>query len=347
MTEVGADPHVGGDENVDAPPTVVPTPEDEPTPPPSPERSTVRRTIAVLLRYPRVTIGGVLTVLATVLGLVILPNSGTATSGPSAIFYLLLDRPSNINSYLFFRSDPGINHVVVGMDVPPHVRADWTIYLLYNKQDTIHFAASNSAHLQADRIRYGQQGDWLAVITGSMTSANSFTEFQNGYYSEVTKVIGSSGLATGLPTDIDSIQFTLDGPVPITTAVGSTISVALPALAVQNESPVSGKAAGTAPAPFDSEDFYRAGSYQNLTGGPTLEAAIGWDWFNDGFTPPITATGVDDAMQQSDQNRTFAAAVLFGVAASAVAVFFVELVGAIQEERRAGRSRSSGDLSVG
>ncbi len=280
----------------------------------------------------------------------ILPNSGTATSGPSPVAVLLLDRPSNISSYLLFRSDPGVNHVLLGMDVPPHVRANWTIGIIYNEHDTIHFAASNRVHIEAQRLSSSEiqvPGYVAAAITGSMTSTNSFTQFQNGYWAEYTKEFGAT-TRTGLPTDVDTIQFTLDGPVPITTAVGSTISVALPSLDVINEPPVSGEVKGAAPAPFNSEDLYSAGSYQNLTGGPKVEGVYGWDWFNaGGVTPPITATGVDNATQQSDQNKTFAAAVLFGVAASAGAVFCVELVGAIQEERRARRSRSSGHLSVG
>ncbi len=56
MTEVGTDPHVGGQGAEGAAPTMEPTPETGP-PPPSPKRSTVRRTITVLLRYPRVTVG--------------------------------------------------------------------------------------------------------------------------------------------------------------------------------------------------------------------------------------------------------------------------------------------------
>jgi hypothetical protein len=283
---------------------------------------------------------------ATVLALVILPNSGTATSGASAISVIDLSRPSNISSYLFFGNDGGLNSVVLGMDVPPHVRANWTIDIAYNEHDTIHFAASSSGTLVASRFPSSETkipGDVGAEISGSMTSSNSFTEFQNGYVAEFTKeYVGATG-GTGSPTDIKFIQFTLDGPVPITTALGSTISVTLPGLNVANTPSVSGEAKGAAPAPFDSEGLYLARSYQNLTGGPKLEGGTGWDWFNAGVTPPITATGVDDAMQQSDQNKTFVAAVLFGVAASAVAVFFVELVGAIQEERRARRSRSSVD----
>ena len=43
-----------------------------------------------------------------------------------------------------------------------------------------------------------------------MTSTNSFTEYQNGYASEYSKVFDSSRGTRGLPTDVDYIQFTLD-----------------------------------------------------------------------------------------------------------------------------------------
>ena len=124
------------------------------------------------------------------------------------------------------------------------------------------------------------------------------------------------------------------------------MSVVLPSLIVGNNPPVSAKADGSALAPFDSEVLDNTSNYQNLTGGPTLETPSGWDWFTDGVTTTPMATGVNDAIQQSDQNKTFAAAVLFGVAASGVAVFFVEMVGATQEERRTRRSQRSGDRSV-
>jgi len=270
-----------------------------------------------------------------VVGLLILPTLSAASPGPAPIQAVVLERPSNSPAYLLF-DDYGTGDTVgVGMDVPAGTKASWKLILIYSSEDSLTNRSESSnvsfaGNLSSSDI--GTPGYQGVVFTGTLAGgSNSYTEFADGYFqrfSQKFNISGSGSADTWLPTDDAVVNFTISGPVQIATVSGANVAISLPTLLKSDSK------SNQPSAPFNTEVFYDGGSYQAVTGGATIQGGHYWDWFNHGFFPPTVATGVDGVEQQREQNNTFIAAAMFGLAAAAVAALSIEVVEATQQHRR-------------
>ena len=289
-----------------------------------------------LVAFPKATIEAVLFVAALVVGLVVLPSLAVLSSSQPAIQAIILERPYDIPSYLLFDNFGSGNTIALGMDVPAGVTAHWTLVIILNSEDSltnesfspdIKYTGSASSSALADP---GFRG---VVLTGTFAAgAKSYTEFDSGYYqvySERYRAFGESG-NHGLPKDYEAVNFSVSGPVHLATVSGANVSVSLPSLVQRDKFTATGQTS----APFNSEVFYDGGIYQPLTGGATIQGGRYWDWFTHGFFPPAVATGLDAVEQENEQTKTFVAAAMFGLAASALAGMCIEIVDAAGAVRR-------------
>jgi hypothetical protein len=306
------------------------------TPVPARQRRSLR-VHRLFTRYPRVTIEAILTIAATLVGVLILPPLTAAKAGPAPIASIVLERPSNVATYLLYDAFQGGETIAVGMDNPGTAPAKWSMVIIYNDKDTLSDRsisqgnATFAGKISSANLGFGK--DYVGeVINGSAApGSKSFTEFDNGYwalFSNEFNPFAHNGNGGGLPGDYTAINFTIKGPVPVATDSGASTAVPLPGL-FDDIQQVKG-----ATEPFNSEVFYDAGTYQNLTGGATVQGGTNWDWFDHGLFPPTTVTGIDDAVQQTEQNETFIAAAMFGLAAAAAAAFCIEVVDVFEVRRR-------------
>jgi hypothetical protein len=297
----------------------------------------VHRVLRPLTAYPRVTIEAVLMAASLVVGLVILPSLAAATPGNAAISEIILERPANIPSYLLFDDFGTGLTVALGMDVPKGKKAPWKLLIAYDSQDQLTNESMSRPVSPGGSAGSVGAGYKSAVFTGTMAGgSNSYTEFDNGYYTVFSQRYNAFSNSSGLPSDYEVVNFNISGPVQVDTVSGANLAASLPALLHVDDS--TGK--GQTTAPFNSEVFYDGGSYEAVTGGATIEGGQYWDWFDHGIFPPTVATGVDVVKQQAEQNDTFIAAAMFGLSAAAAAALCVELVEAYQDHRR--RLRGAG-----
>jgi hypothetical protein len=277
-----------------------------------------------------------LTIAATLVGVLILPPLTTATAGPPPIEGIVILRPSDVPTYLLYDAYQGGETVAVGMDNPGSTPVKWQMVIIYNVKDTLadrqvtQGKASFDTKLSASFL--GTSKDYVGwLIDGvAQPGSKSFTEFDDGYWSLFSNKydpFAQDGSGSGLPDDYTAIDFTIKGPVPVAAVSGASTAVPLPGLFDKVDAVI-----GTT-APFNSEVFYNAGTYQNLTGGATIQGGTNWDWFDHGLFPQTVATGIDDAKQQTEQNETFIAAAMFGLAAAAAAGFSLEVVDVIEARR--------------
>lgn len=295
----------------------------------------LRLILRPLTAYPRVTIEAVLVVAALVVGLLILPTLSAASPGPTAVKVVLLERSSDVPTYLLF-DDYGTGVTVgVGMDVPAGTKASWKLILIYNSEDSLTNRSETSNVSFAGNLSgsdIGTPGYQGVVFSGTLAGgSNSYTEFADGYfqrYSQKFNISGSGSADTGLPTDDAVVNFTISGPAQIATVSGANVAISLPTLLKSDSK------SNQVSAPFNTEVFYDGGTYQAITGGATIQGGQYWDWFNHGIFPPTVATGVNGVEQQREQNNTFIAAAMFGLAAAAMAALSIEVVEAIQQHRR-------------
>lgn len=304
------------------------------------------RIVRPVVRYPRVSIEGFLTLASIGLGLYFLPTAGAAVPPPqAAIQSLVLSRTANVPTYVLDRSadtQGPDNEIIVGMDVAATSKpVNWTLYIVYRDEDHIvdrngtsdvNFGAVLSSH------DLGLPGYQALQVTGTIKpGSRSYTEYKPGFLQTVSQ----NGLLSGgsaEPKDVSKVDFVLSGPIPITVVSGASMAVSLPGI-----TPFSGDTPkGAQPAPFHAEMLYDAGLYQNQTGGPTIEAGTTWDWStNNAIFQATTATGLHNGEARTEENDLFLAAVFFGLSAAAGAAFAVELVEAVQEHSREKRERAA------
>jgi hypothetical protein len=296
-----------------------------------------RRALRLFSRYPRVSIEAILTVAATLVGVLILPPLTTATAGPAPIQSVVLEAPSNVPTYLLYDAYQGGETIAVGMDNPGKTPVKWSMVIIYDVSDTLanrQIGPGNATFAgKVSSATLGSSKDYVGeVINGSAPpGAKAFTEFDNGYWSLFSNhynPFAQNGNGGGLPSDYTAVNFEIKGPVQVATDSGASTAVPLPGLFDDVQ-----QAKGPA-APFNSEVFYDAGTYQNLTGGATIQGGTNWDWFDHGLFPQTVATGIDDAVQQTEQNETFIAAAMFGLGAAAAAAFCIEVVDVFEVRRR-------------
>jgi hypothetical protein len=290
-----------------------------------------RRALRPLTKYPRVTIEAVLTGGALLAGLLILPPLTAAAPGRAAIDRIALIRPPPTPAYLLYDIYPGGETVVLGFDTT--VKEDWGLVIIYDPADHIVEGKTHNAtfgqRLSAKYINSGNGDVGLYVHGMAKPGFHSYSEFQNGYYSVFSQHfnIFKGG---GLPVDDAVINFQITGPVPLAYVTGASEAITLPQLVYKDFG--SGKNAD-----FRSEMFYDAGTYQNQTGGATIQGGEYWDWLTDGLFPGTVATGVDNAKLQTEQNQTFIAAAMFGLAAAGAAGLCLEIVDVVEIRRQARR----------
>lgn len=292
----------------------------------------LRRPTRIVTAYPRVTIEAVLTLAATLVGLFILPPLTAAAPGPAPIDRIALVRPPSVPAYLLYDIYQGGETIVVGFDTK--VPVNWGLAIVYNPADKIVEGSTHDAvfgqKLSAKYINSGN-GDVGLYIHGTANPGfHSYTQFENGYYSVYTQHFNVFQ-GGGLPTDDATINFRVTGPIPLAYATGASEAITFPQLVYKDFGP--GKNAD-----FRSEMFYDAGTYQNQTGGATIQGGEYWDWLTDGLFPGTIATGVDNAKLQTEQNQTFIAAAMFGLAAAGAAGLCLELVDVYELRRQARRA---------
>ena len=124
------------------------------------------------------------------------------------------------------------------------------------------------------------------------------------------------------PSDFARVSFDVSGPVSSQVISGQRLAVVEPMILMANSlySSVSATNQQAAPAPFNAEVLYDAGSYELQGSGPSVTgppANMNWDWFGQNGLQSTSAVGVNTADEQNDQNHLFLAAVLFGLSAAA------------------------------
>lgn len=298
-------------------------------------RSWLHRLLEPLEDYARVTAEAVMTVAAGVVGFVILPSLAPVTPPAGALRYVELTGP-NLPTYvgvMASASDPRVI-VVLGMDVPRGADARWTMSIAYDRRDHLtDLRTIGTVHVGSPQRGAGTL-EFLQV-TGTMAPGDrSYDKLRNGY---VAYEGSTSRAGTQWPPGAEVVTFDVTGPVAMTARSGANLATTLLGIS-QTSTPPAGETA----APFLPEVVYTAGAtYQDQTGGPTIEPGNQWEWTVHGeqVLPPAVATGVDNAQQTHAQNRFFAAAVLFGIAASSGAGFAIDLIVVVQRRRRLAEAR--------
>ncbi len=274
--------------------------------------------------------------------MLILPPLGTAGPGPAPISGFVLIRASNVPAYLLYDVYNGGETVVVGMDT--NVQVNWELVIVYDAQDSlINRSTRNASFGPALSAKFlnASPGEVGVLVRGTAYPGfDSFSEYQRGYFSVFSTEFNpyASGGNNGLPEDDSTINFDVTGPVPVATQSGADEAITFPTIVTKSAPGSSGP-----PAAFNSEVFYDAGTYQNLTGGATIQGGVYWDWFDNGLFPGTVATGVDNATLQAEQNKTFIAAAMFGLAAAGAAGLALEIVDALERRRDLRRALRSSE----
>ena len=298
--------------------------------------------------YPKAMIELVLTILSITLGLLLLPPlSVVAPPSQTAIKAIGVYRSANVPTYVLDRpADQSTqggpqNVVTIGMDIPKTSKpVGWTLFIFYAKGDHL-------SHIEPQKGGTDGPGhspdEWQ--FSGTVNpGSNSYSEFRQGFLENFL-------IDPKTPSDIARISFDVSGPVSSQVISGPRLAVVEPMILMENSlyTSVSATNQQAAPAPFNAEVLYDAGSYELQGSGPTVTgppANMSWDWFGQNGLQSTSAVGVNTAGEQNDQNHLFLAAVFFGLSAAAGAAFALELVNAIQEhgrERR--RSKPKGHLA--
>jgi hypothetical protein len=208
---------------------------------------------------------------------------------------------------------------VAAFQIPAHQTVTWQIYFQLGQRD--HFSWRNGVSATFTPFPPSR------VIGGTVPGPiDSYRALRDGYWSFSDGGQGLSFITTNRPIPgLVSLFLRTTGPDRFLATSGYNVSTMLPALVEVPPSPS---------ALFRSEIMVDAAGFENLTGGPAIEKGRWWDWQQNGAVSETSATGIDDLARQAAENRTFEAAVAFGLSGGALAAFAVEGVGAISERRK-------------
>ena len=270
--------------------------------------------------YPRAGVPAILTVVSTIVGLLLLPASKPAVYGEPVISAIAVHTSPQVPTYLgFIARGPRLGQVVAAFKVPPNQAVTWQIDFVLAGRDRFWWRNGVDKHFAP----FGGS----PVIGGTITGpVDSYDALQDGYWSFSDGSQGLTLIAASRPIPgLVSLFLRSTGPDRFLATSGYNASTSLPAVLEMPPSPT---------ALFRSEIMVRAPGLENLTGGPEIEKGIWWDWRQSGAVSATSATGIDDVARQDAENRSFEAAVAFGLSAAALAAFAVEVVGAMSDGKK-------------
>lgn len=296
--------------------------------------ATIRRAFLLpwhwLLDYPRASISAILTVVSGVAGLLLLPSHRVILDADRPDISLVsLKTTPRVPAYLGFivRSDR-VGEIVLGFEIPKRETVHWKVFLtVNNRRDQL--AWRNGTAKKFNSLPAGD-----AYLYGNLAGPSTiYRQLQHGYWSFSDNLGIFSLTMRGKPVQkLVSVFVRTSGPDQFLRSSGYNVTATLPTLL---ETPPS------ASERLISEDMVHMPGFENITGGPRIVNGKWWDWLGAGVLPESSATGVDDVARQKYDNRTFDAAVAFGVGAASFAAFLVEGIGAVSESRKK-RSNNAG-----
>lgn len=285
---------------------------------------------------PRLVVEAAMALIATLIGLLLLPTLNVPPPPRSVLVDVTLTGPY-LPTYLGVKTSARNRNVeiIVGMNAPRTSKAQWQVGVTYREPDALNHLRVRRGHFMG--VTSVNPGFETLQIGGTIpAAARSFSEMKNGIAAAM-----DANYTLFPPADAAMVSFRVAGPLPFTVTSGAQLTTVLPVLQLDTwtvTTPASlAKASGTTAKPNVGELYYTAGStYQSLTGGPAIETGHVWDWTSsdEAVLPGETATGVDNALVTQGQNQLFIAAVLFGLGASGAAGFAVDIIPVFQRWRR-------------
>jgi len=276
------------------------------------------------INYPRASISAILTIVATVAGVLLLPSHKVMPDGSRpAIKVVSLRTTPRVPAYLgFIVQSDRVGEIMLGFDVPKGVTVHWKVYLSVNTRRD-HLAWRNYRAKKFKPFPAGNNPYLYGQVTGP---TERYQQLEQGYWSFWDNLgVFSLTMEGHLVPKVFTMFVRTSGTDEFIDSSGYDVTATLPTLL---EIPPS------ASEKFISEDVAHVPGFQNITGGPAIENGTWWAWRQAGVLPGPSATGMDDVAHQKFDNRSFDSAVAFGVAGASFAAFLVEGVGAVAESRK-------------
>lgn len=274
--------------------------------------------------YPRASVSAILTVVASVAGVLLLPSHRVMPDiNQPAISVVSLKTTPRVPAYLgFIVRSARVGEIMLGFDIPKGVTVHWKVFLSVNTHRD-HLAWRNYRSKKFKPFPAGNNPYLYGQLTGP---AERYQQLKQGYWSFWNNLgVFSLTMQGQLIPKLSTVFVRTSGTDKFIDSSGYDVAATLPTLL---ETPPS------ASEKFISEDVAHVAGFQNITGGPMIENGTWWAWREAGVLPGPSATGMDDVAHQKFDNRSFDSAVAFGVAGASFAAFLVEGVGAVSESRK-------------